>query len=163
MSEQPHLHHSLINNRRCTRAMMVDTNQEMKPKTNRRRVSSAAVLAAQRGVPAGTYRVDADALRKARRGVPRGEYHVDAVREHLDSAETEFLFFGQTICPYCTRAERTLDAHGLTYTEVNLDHHEGLREAIVAETRHRTVPVVFDLRGDEPVFVGGSDHLLEYL
>ena len=85
------------------------------------------------------------------------------VREHLESADTDFLFFSQTICPYCTRAERTLDAHGLTYTEVNLDRHEGLREDVVAETRHRTVPVVFDLRGDEPVFVGGSDNLLEYL
>ena len=38
------------------------------------------------------------------------------VREHLESADTDFLFFSQTICPYCTRAERTLEAHGLTYT-----------------------------------------------
>jgi len=33
----------------------------------------------------------------------------------------------------------------------------------VMETGHRTVPVVFDMRGDVPVFVGGSDNLLEYL
>ncbi len=85
------------------------------------------------------------------------------VREHLESAETDFLFFSQTICPYCRRTERTLDAHGLTYTEVNLDQHEGLREQVAAETRHRTVPVVFDLRGADPVFIGGSDHLMEYL
>jgi len=85
------------------------------------------------------------------------------VHEHLKSVDTDFLFFSQTVCPYCTRAERTLDAHGLTYTEVNLDLYDGLREQVVTETRHRTVPVVFDLRGDEPVFVGGSDHLLEYL
>ena len=84
-------------------------------------------------------------------------------REHLESADTDFLFFSQTICPYCTRAERTLEAHGLTYTEVNLDLYDGLREQVVVETRHRTVPVLFDLRGDEPIFVGGSDHLLEYL
>ena len=85
------------------------------------------------------------------------------VSEQLEFAETDFLFFSQTVCPYCTLAERVLEAHGLTYTEVNLDHHDGLREAIVVETKHRTVPVVFDLRGDEPVFVGGSDHLLDYL
>ena len=85
------------------------------------------------------------------------------VLEHLKSADTDFLFFSQTVCPYCTRAERTLDAHALTYTEVNLDLYDGLREQVVIETRHRTVPVVFDLRGDDPVFVGGSDHLLEYL
>jgi len=33
----------------------------------------------------------------------------------------------------------------------------------VALTGHRTVPVVFDLRGDEPIFVGGSDNLEVYL
>ena len=85
------------------------------------------------------------------------------VREHLESAETDFLLFSQTICPYCTRAERTLDAHGFTYTEVNLDHHDGLREDVVAETRHRTVPIVFALWGAEPALVGGSDRLPEYL
>jgi hypothetical protein len=31
------------------------------------------------------------------------------------------------------------------------------------ETGHRTVPVIFDMRGGHPVFVGGSDNLLEYL
>ena len=81
----------------------------------------------------------------------------------IEGAGTDFLVFTQTICPYCTRAFRTLDSKGLTYTEVNLDHTEGLRQEVVSETGHRTVPVVFDLRGDDPIFVGGSDHLLEYL
>ena len=93
----------------------------------------------------------------------RRRSQLSQVRENLESADTDFLFFSQTICPYCTRAERTLEAHGLTYTEVNLDLYDGLREQVVVETRHRTVPVLFDLRGDEPIFVGGSDHLLEYL
>jgi glutaredoxin len=51
---------------------------------------------------------------------------------------------------------------GLSYTEINLDHHDGLRKELVMETGHRTVPVLFDLRGDEIVFVGGSDNLIEY-
>ena len=58
--------------------MLVETIQKKLPKIERRSARGAAVLAARRGVPEGTYRVDADALRKARRGVPRGEYHVDA-------------------------------------------------------------------------------------
>ena len=85
------------------------------------------------------------------------------VREHLESADTDFLFFSQTICPYCTRAFRSLDAKGMSYTDVNLDHFDGLRQALVMETGHRTVPVVFDLREEQPVFVGGSDHLMEYI
>ena len=82
--------------------------------------------------------------------------------EIIRDVETDFLVFTQTICPYCTRAFRTLDSKGLTYTEVNLDQFEGLRTEGVNETGHRTVPVVFDMRGEEPYFVGGSDHLIEY-
>ena len=82
--------------------------------------------------------------------------------EIIRDVETDFLVFTQTICPYCTRAFRTLDSKGLTYTEVNLDQFDGLRKEVVNETGHRTVPVVFDGRGEEPYFVGGSDHLIEY-
>ncbi len=85
------------------------------------------------------------------------------MHEILEGTDEDFLVFTQTICPYCTRAFRTLDSKGLTYFEVNLDNFEGLRKEVVMETGHRTVPVVFDLRGDAPVFVGGSDNLLEYL
>ena len=85
------------------------------------------------------------------------------VHEILEGMNEDFLVFTQTICPYCTRAFRTLDSKGLTYSEVNLDNFEGLRKEVVMETGHRTVPVVFDMRGDSPVFVGGSDNLLEYL
>lgn len=88
---------------------------------------------------------------------------MSSLLEHLRSADTDFLFFSQTICPYCTRAARTLEANHLTYTEINLDHYEGLRQKIIIETGHRTVPVVFDLRQDSPIFVGGSDHLIDYL
>jgi glutaredoxin 3 len=81
----------------------------------------------------------------------------------IESVDEDFLVFTQTICPYCTRAFRTLDSKGLTYMEVNLDNFSGLRKDVVMETGHRTVPVVFDMRGDAPIFVGGSDRLMEYL
>jgi len=81
----------------------------------------------------------------------------------LSQTKTDFLVFTQTICPYCTRAFRTLDAKGLTYTDVNLDHFDGLRAELVSNTRHRTVPVVFDMRGGKPQFIGGSDNLIDYL
>jgi len=93
----------------------------------------------------------------------RGVSSLLRVREILEGTDEDFLVFTQTICPYCTRAFRTLDSKGLTYSEVNLDNFEGLRKEVVMETGHRTVPVIFDMRGDAPVFVGGSDNLLEYL
>ncbi len=93
----------------------------------------------------------------------RGASSLLRVHEILEGTDGDLLVFTQTICPYCTRAFRTLDSKGLTYSEVNLDNFEGLRKEVVMETGHRTVPVVFDMRGDAPVFVGGSDNLLEYL
>ena len=94
--------------------------------------------------------------------MPKEASNLSQVREIIDGTDEDFLVFTQTICPYCTRAFRTLDSRGLTYSEVNLDNFEGLRKEVVLETGHRTVPVVFDMRGDSPVFVGGSDNLLEY-
>jgi len=81
----------------------------------------------------------------------------------LEVCKTDFLIFTQTICPYCTRATNSLDVKGLTYTEVNFDHEGELRWEVMRETGHRTVPICFDMRGENPVFVGGSDHLLIYL
>ena len=46
------------------------------------------------------------------------------VREHLEPVETDFLFFTQTVCPYCTREERTLDAHGLYYATTRTHRRE---------------------------------------
>ena len=94
--------------------------------------------------------------------MPKEARNLSQVHEIIDETDEDFLVFTQTICPYCTRAFRTLDSRGLTYSEVNLDNFEGLRKEVVMETGHRTVPVVFDMRGDSPVFVGGSDNLLEY-
>ena len=93
----------------------------------------------------------------------KGERILSRLHEIIEGADRDFLVFTQTICPYCTRAFRTLDSKGFTYIEVNLDDFDGLRKEVVAVTGHRTVPVVFDMRGEEPVFVGGSDHLIEYV
>ena len=89
--------------------------------------------------------------------------NLSQLHDFIESTDEDFLVFTQTVCPYCTRVFRTLDSKSLTYMEVNLDNFAGLRKDVVMETGHRTVPVVFDIRGDTPIFVGGSDHLMEYL
>jgi len=85
------------------------------------------------------------------------------LHEWLQKTDSDFLVFSQTICPYCDLAERTLNTNNHSYKVVNLDYEGDLRSKIVDETGHRTVPMIFDLRGENPIFVGGSDNLLEYL
>ena len=92
-----------------------------------------------------------------------GATTLSQLHDIIEASNEDFIVFTQTVCPYCTRAFRALDSKGLTYSEANLDNFDGLRKEVVSETGHRTVPVVFDMRGDDPVFVGGSDHLIEYL
>lgn len=85
------------------------------------------------------------------------------LHEWLKKADSDFLVFSQTICPYCDLAERTLRTNNHSFRVVNLDYEGDLRSKIVKETGHRTVPMIFDLRGSNPIFVGGSDNLLDYL
>lgn len=52
-------------------------------------------------------------------------------------------------------AKRLLDRKGAKYTEVNVDEKDGLREAMIAKTKRRTVPQIYI--GD--FHVGGFDEL----
>ena len=81
----------------------------------------------------------------------------------LKRADADFFIVSTNVCPYCFKAKRYLDGHKFSWTEVNVQHDRELRMEFVAMTGHRTVPVVFDIRGEKPIFVGGSDHLEEYL
>jgi len=67
----------------------------------------------------------------------------------------EILIYTPRICPYCIMAKRLLDRKGLTYTEINVDEKEGLREEMMARTKRRTVPQIYI--GD--FHVGGFEEL----
>ena len=82
---------------------------------------------------------------------------MDRFSEILEECSTDFLLFTQTICVYCNRAKNVLNSKNLTYSEVNFDHEDNLRSEVVRITGHRTVPISVDMRGEKPIFIGGSD------
>ena len=80
------------------------------------------------------------------------------------STDADFLYYSGNFCPYCTAVKRLFDSKGLTYLEINFDNEDpGLRYQVVSETGHRTVPVVIDNRGENPIFIGGFDETSKYL
>ena len=87
---------------------------------------------------------------------------MDRFSEILEECNTDFLLFTQTICVYCNRAKNVLISKNLTFSEINFDHEDNLRSEVVRITGHRTVPICFDMRGERPIFIGGSDHLIDY-
>ena len=40
---------------------------------------------------------------------------------------------------------------------------QSFRIAVIEQTGHRTVPVIIDVRGDNPIFVGGFNETKSYL
>ena len=65
------------------------------------------------------------------------------------------LMYTTSWCGYCHRAKHLLRARGIAFDEVDVTHDRATRQRIVAETRHRTVPVI--LIDDQ--LIGGCDEL----
>ena len=83
--------------------------------------------------------------------------------EMLEEYKGNFLVFTGRFCGYCTSAKRLLTQKNLPFIEVSFDEHSPqLRDEVVEATMHRTVPVIFDIRGDERIFIGGFDELNKY-
>lgn len=82
---------------------------------------------------------------------------------HAGEAGTDFLIYTGNFCGYCSALKRLLKGKGLTFTELNFDEHPGYRTPVVQATGHRTVPVVFDIRGGQTMFIGGFDETNRYL
>ncbi len=85
------------------------------------------------------------------------------ILEHAAQAGTDFLMYTGNFCGYCTAAQRLFNGKSLSFKEYNFDQNTGLRQAVVAATGHRTVPVIFDLRDGNVVFIGGFDETNAYL
>ncbi len=67
----------------------------------------------------------------------------------------KILIYTAHRCGYCVMAKRLLDSKNATYTELNVDEKEGLREEMMQKTKRRTVPQIYI--GD--FHVGGFDDL----
>ena len=83
--------------------------------------------------------------------------------EHAKTHTTDFLMYTGQFGGYCSAAKRLLNSKDLTFTEISFDEQPDLRKPVVEATGHRTVPVILDIRGEQPVFVGGFDQLQPYL
>ena len=87
----------------------------------------------------------------------------EVILEHAKDAGTDFLLYTCNFCGYCNAAKQLFAIKNLTCKEFNFDEHQGLRQAVVAATGHRTVPVIFDLREGNVMFIGGFDETDAYL
>jgi len=66
--------------------------------------------------------------------------------------------YTNTGCPFCAAARRELEAHGVTYVEINLsDRPERIPELLKLTRGRRIVPVLVDASGISVAPNGGRD------
>lgn len=69
---------------------------------------------------------------------------------------TKIEIYTKDYCPYCDKAKNLLAQKGLSFTEIDITHDEGLQAQMLDRARpRRTVPQIFI--NDTPV--GGCDDL----
>jgi glutaredoxin 3 len=65
------------------------------------------------------------------------------------------VMYSTSYCGFCDRARRLLHSRGIAFQEIDVTRDPEARRKIVAETGHRTVPVIL-IDGQ---LIGGSDEL----
>ena len=80
--------------------------------------------------------------------------------EQALNSDSHFFMITTNVCYYCTRAKNILNAKGLTFTQIDANQELEVHLDARNQTGWRTVPIIWDLRSGEPIFVGGSDELI---
>ncbi len=62
-----------------------------------------------------------------------------------------------SFCGYCMRVTALLERRGISYTEINVEDHPGLRDELLAKSGRRTLPQVYV----DDRYVGGAEELAE--
>lgn len=68
---------------------------------------------------------------------------------------TTIEIYSKFLCPYCSKAKRTLDKLGLSYQSIEITFNPHRRAEMIQRSGRTTVPQIFV--GD--VHIGGSDDL----
>ena len=75
----------------------------------------------------------------------------------------KFLMFSISFCYWCTEAKKLLKKRKFSVDVVNLMGNRYMAKKIKKLTGHETVPIIFDMRGPKPRFIGGFTELKKYL
>jgi glutaredoxin 3 len=67
------------------------------------------------------------------------------------------VMYSTGYCGYCERARRLLRDRGIEFVEIDVTRDPETRRRVIAETGHRTVPVILI----DGKLVGGSDELAQ--
>lgn len=69
--------------------------------------------------------------------------------------DTPIRIYTKPTCGFCIAAKKLLTQKNIAFTDTNIAKNPSLRDELVAQTGHRTVPIIFV----KDKFIGGYDNL----
>ena len=79
------------------------------------------------------------------------------------------IVFGKEYCPYCQNTKKMLKEKGCKYTYFPLEDVKNnklvtiLRNLKLIPKNHNTIPIVINYKHRKPIFIGGSDKIVDFL
>lgn len=70
-------------------------------------------------------------------------------------SDTPVRIYTKPTCGFCIAAKNLLTQKNIAFTDTDISNNDTLRNELIAQTGHRTVPIVF-VQGK---FIGGFDDL----
>ena len=76
---------------------------------------------------------------------------------------TYFHVFIKEECKYCIKAKNLLEERELAHVVTNMDKAPEALEELKEQCSWKTIPIIFEVLGEQETFVGGYTDLEEYL
>ncbi len=81
----------------------------------------------------------------------------------MENQESKYILYTKSTCPFCIRAEELLKIYDMEYETICLDTTPLLFEQMKDNWNWKTVPMIFECKGDNPSenleFIGGYSDL----
>ena len=74
-----------------------------------------------------------------------------------------FHMFAKKRCKHCTKAKKLLEERKLAYVITHMDKAPTALDELKQQCSWKTVPIIFEILGEQEIFIGGCTDLEGYL
>ena len=74
-----------------------------------------------------------------------------------------YIIYGKKQCGFCLKAVELLQKQGFDFVYTSMDNRQEELIEMALKHNHKTVPLIIQVVGGDPVFIGGYDNLCAWI
>ena len=74
-----------------------------------------------------------------------------------------YIIYGKKQCGFCLKAVELLQKQGCDFVYTSMDNRQEELIEMALKHNHKTVPLIIQVVGGDPVFIGGYDNLCAWI